>query len=157
MVLYEGIFFEGDSSKLIVLNERSPLEKRVSNFHCTFKFRPKDEEIFDEIVGEDVNVMVIGYGCDGKNSGYEVVLPGYIQKYYLNYDKNNPEKLTTSHITISLAKGARAVDTKNLEFSPLYRPFVLRGRFGYYISEGKEQYVSYDKYFKSNVKKLIKK
>ena len=145
MVNYEGIFFEGESADIIRSLDIKELPITNDLFHCTFKYRPRDDEIFDEIVGMEIEVLIIGYGNDGHNSGFAVQLPNDITKYYINYDEKD-NKLKIPHITASLAKGAKAVNTKNLTFVPLKKPIKIKGRFGYWIIEGNRQYVSYDKY-----------
>lgn len=54
-----------------------------------------------------------------------------LKKYYINFYYKNPEVLSMPHITTSLAKGAKAVNTKNLKFEPLEEPIKVVGKFGY--------------------------
>ena len=151
MVIYEGIFFDVEVSKFLrsIEGEVLPITNKI--LHCTFKFRPEGSQLFDEIVGEEVEVLVTGYGCDGKNSGFLVELPELALKYYINYD--NEENLKPAHITVSLAPGAKAVDTANLEFRKLSKPFSIKGRFGYFVKEGKNQFISYNQQGHQKIKK----
>lgn len=143
MLSYEGIFFGEEMCKLIHSLEKNPLEREINELHCTFKYHPSENEIFDDIVGKDFEVYLIGYGNDGNNSGFEIKLPKQLKKYYINFDYTNPEVLSTPHITTSLSNGAKAVNTKNLKFEPLPEPIKLVGRFGYWIIDEGKEYISY--------------
>ena len=143
MVIYEGIFFDIETSKLLRSIEGKILPITNEILHCTFKFRPEGNQLFDEVVGEEAEVLVTGYGCDGKNSGFLVELPEFALKYYMNYD--NDDNLKPAHITVSLAKGAKAVDTANLDFKKLSKPFNVKGKFGYFVREGNNKFISYEK------------
>ena len=86
MVRYMGIFFEGEEAEDIKRLEFNPLEWNNDLLHCTFKYKPKDEELFEDLVGQEVDVYLVGYGCDGKNSGFEVAFDESFEPYYINYD-----------------------------------------------------------------------
>ena len=146
MLSYEGIFFEADIVDFIHSLEKNHLPIVNDEIHCTFKYHPEEDEIFDEMVGKEIEVIIIGYGCDGNNSGFEIQLPDNIKEYYINYEENEPGKLTTPHITASLAVGAKASNTKNLKFEKLSNPCVVKGRFGYWIKEDDNEYLSFEKY-----------
>ena len=130
MLSYEGIFFEGDALKIIHSLEVEQLDKINDEIHCTFKYHPSEEEIFDEIVGKSFEVFLIGYGNDGVNSGFQVQLSDELMPYYINYDEQNPDTLKVPHITASLSEGAKASNTKNLKFKPLEKPIKIVGKFG---------------------------
>lgn len=51
MLSYEGIFFEGDTIELIHSLETEKLARVNDEIHCTFKYHPNNDEIFNEIVG----------------------------------------------------------------------------------------------------------
>lgn len=146
MISYEGIFFEGETVDLIHSLEKEPLSNVNDKIHCTFKYHPSEDEIFDELVGNEIEVLIVGYGCDGDNSGFEVQLPADVSRYYINYDEKKPGKLKKPHITASLAKGAKASNTKDLKFERLPNFYIIKGRFGYWIKEGDNEYVSYERY-----------
>jgi len=148
MVHYEGIFFEADAVDLIHSLERGKLARVNDEIHCTFKYHPTSNEVFNEIVGKSFEVYLIGYGNDGQNSGFEILLPDELKNYYINYDEENPTVLNVPHITASLAEEAKAVDTKNLIFDPLETPIKLVGKFGYWIKDENNEYLSYDPYSK---------
>ena len=152
MLSYEGIFFEDDMVDIIHSLETETLTKVNDKLHCTFKYHPTNDEIFNDIVGKTFEVLLIGYGNDGQNSGFEILLPEELKKYYINYDEQNPNILKVPHITASLAEGAKASNTKNLNFKPLEKPVKLVGRFGYWIKGENEEYLSYEPYSKGKTR-----
>lgn len=152
MLSYEGIFFDDEMVKIIHSLENNKLDEVNDEIHCTFKYHPSDEEIFDDIVGETFEIYLVGYANDGQNSGFEISFPDELKNYYINYDEENPSVLKVPHITASLASGAKASNTKKLKFIPLEKPIKLIGRFGYWIKEEDREYLSYEPYIKSKVK-----
>lgn len=151
MLSYEGIFFEGAEVELIHSLEKVTLPVINDEIHCTFKYHPDDCEIFNDIVGKEVEVLLVGYGFDGENSGFAIQLPKEMMPYYINYDEVNPEQLKIPHITASLAVGAKASNTKNLHFEPLSKPIPITGKFGYWIKETDNEHISYDVYDKIQI------
>ncbi|MBQ8193287.1 MAG: hypothetical protein IJZ46_04390 [Bacilli bacterium] len=145
MLSYEGIFFEANMVDLIHSLETEKLARVNDEIHCTFKYHPTTDEIFNDIVGRTFEVYLISYGNDGQNSGFEVLLPDELKAYYINYD-------ATPHITASLAEEAKASNTKNLNFKPLEKPVKLVGRFGYWIKGENEEYLSYEPYSKGKTR-----
>ncbi len=156
MLSYEGIFFEGETVDFIHSLEKNQLPIINDEIHCTFKYHPSENEIFDNLVGKEIQVLLIGYGYDGKNSGFELQLPSEIMQYYINYDEENPQKLKVPHITASLAEGAKASKTKNLHFEPLPKPVAITGKFAYWIKTTECEYVSYDPYNNTRQSRKIK-
>lgn len=148
MLSYEGIFFEGETVDFIHSLEKFQLPIVNDEIHCTFKYHPSENEIFDELVGKEIEVLIVGYGYDGNNSGFEVQLPIDIMQYYINYEEHDPSRLKKPHITASLAKDAKASNTKDLIFEKLPKSYIVKGRFGYWIKEENIEYLSYDKYNK---------
>ncbi len=149
MLKYEGIFFDENAVDVIHSLETKKLDKINDEIHCTFKYHPNDNEIFNDIVGKEFEVYLVGYANDGKNSGFEISFSSDLKSYYINYDEENPEMLKIPHITASLAKEAKAKDTKNLNFKPLKNPVKIIGKFGYWIKDiGGEEYLSYEPYNK---------
>jgi len=80
------------------------------------------------------------------------LLPEELKDYYINYDEQNPMALKVPHITASLAEGAKASNTKNLSFKLLEKPVMLVGKFGYWIKEENEEYLSYEPYSKRKIR-----
>lgn len=93
MVLYEGIFFDDETTQLLRKLEEKPLEIKSDYLHCTFKFLPKNYEVFNNLANKQFDIYLIGYGNDGDNSGFEVSLSEELKKYYINYEKDNPSIL----------------------------------------------------------------
>lgn len=151
MLSYVGIFFESDMVDLIHSLESEKLAIVNDEIHCTFKYHPSNNEIFNDIVGKTFEVYLIGYGNDGQNSGFELLLPDELKDYYINFDEQNPGVLKVPHITASLSEGAKASNTKKLNFKPLEKPIKLVGRFGYWIKEETKEYLSYKPYSKNKM------
>ena len=148
MVSYEGIFFNEETIELIKSLEPKTLSRINDKIHCTFKYHPTPDQIFNEIVGKEFELHLIGYANDGKNSGFKVSLPDELMKYYINYHEENPTLLKTPHITVSLAEDAIPMATKDLNFLPLKKPIKLNGKFGFYIKEEASEYISFEPYIK---------
>ena len=143
MIEYIGIFIAEKDTEKIIENEKVCLAKRPKNFHCTMKYMPKDLEHFKDIIGQEVVIVLTGYGNDGKNSGYRVQLQDEINKYFLNTDKNG--NLKVPHITTSLADDGKAVNTANLNFQDLEKPIFVRGRVGAFVKDENLEYISFEK------------
>lgn len=86
MLSYEGIFFEADMVDLIHSLETEKLVRVNDEIHCTFKYHPTTDEIFNDIVGRTFEVYLIVYGNDGQNSGFKILFPDELKDYYINYD-----------------------------------------------------------------------
>lgn len=149
MLSYEGIFFEGEALDVIYSLEERNLGCFNDEIHCTFKYHPNDKEIFNQIVGKSFDIYIIGYGNDGKNSGFSLLLPDELKQYYINFDENDPSMLKIPHITVSLSEGAKASNTKNLKFKKLKKPVKVTGRFGFWIKEEDKEYLSYKPYYQN--------
>ena len=148
MLSYEGIFFDEDTIKLIHSLETKKLDRMNDEIHCTFKYHPSEEQIFNDIVGKSFELYIIGYGNDGMNSGFQISLPNELIPYYINYDEENPEVLKIPHITTSLSPDAVPSNTKKLKFKALDKPIKITGRFGFWIKEKNNNYVSFKPYTK---------
>ena len=147
MIKYEALFLDEESIKLIQKLETKKLERINDEIHLTLKYKPAKEEILNEIVGKEFELYLIGYGNDGKNSGFEVELTEELKPYYINFDEDDKTSIKIPHITSSLANDAKAVDTKNLLFNKLSQKYKVKGKIGFWIEdeEGKE-YLSYKQY-----------
>ena len=140
MVKYEGLFFDKKEVELIHSLEKERLETINDEIHCTFKYKPSKDEIFNDIVGKEYEIEIIGYACDKMNSGFEVKLPEELNKYYL--------RDAIPHITASLNKDAVGDNTKNLKFEKLDHSYKIKGRFGYWIMDDDgNEYLSFNKYY----------
>ena len=103
-------------------------------------------------MGKEFEILLIGYGNDGFNSGFQIQLPKELIPYYINYDEQDPTKLKVPHITASLSEEAKPSNTKNLKFKPLAKPIKIKGKFGYWIKEENKEYLSYDIYSKNKIR-----
>lgn len=156
MVHYEGIFFDKKTQDLIISLDKNKLPILNDEIHCTFKSKPTTDELFDEIIGHEIEIELVGYGSDGKNSGFEIKIPDEYKKYYINYEEEDPSKLKKIHITTSISEDSKAYLTKNLNFIPLEKPIKVTGKFGYWIKEEDEtEYLTYEKQ-QDNLPKYIK-
>ena len=142
MINYEGLFFEDEDLEKILSLEETKLDSVNDVIHCTFKYKPKQDEIFDELVGKYFDVDLLGYGCDDKNSGFLIAFQDELKDYYINYDKDG--NFISSHITTSIKNGEDPLNTKDIPFNFYEKPIHIKGRFGYYIKdENGKAYVSY--------------
>lgn len=148
MLKYEAIFLDEESVKLIHRLEENKLDRVNDEIHLTLKYKPNDNEIFNDIVGQEFEMYLIGYGNDGNNSGFEIELSENLKPYYINYDEINTNILKKPHITASLSEEAEAVNTKNLNFKKLPQKYTVKGRFGFWIEDGDKEYLSFKKYTK---------
>ena len=148
MIKYEAIFLDEESINLIHELEEKKLDRVNDEIHLTLKYKPKDNEIFNDIVGKEFDMYLIGYANDGMNSGFEIELTEELKPYYINYDEINTTTLKKPHITASLSNEAEAVNTKNLNFIKLPQKYKVKGRFGYWIEDDEKEYLSFKKYTK---------
>lgn len=100
--------------------KRNILSRPIRGTHVTFQYRPK--ELDESLLGEVVNVRVVGYGCDGENEGVAVELSCENEKI-----RELSEKIEVPHITLSVSENGRPVNTRYLRFTPIERPFVVEG------------------------------
>ena len=146
MVHYEGIFFDKKTQDYIISLDKNKLPVLNDEIHCTFKPKPTNEELFDELLGQEIEIELIGYGSDGKNSGFEVKIPEKYMKYYINYEEEDPTKLKNPHSTTSISEDTKANLTKNLNFISLDSPIKVTGKFAYWIKEEDgTEYLTYEK------------
>ena len=124
-VLYAGIFLEPES-----LYSKAPatLARRIAQPHITTGFRPGAEQLHLGQLGSGARIMAVGYGNDGKNEGLLVQIEAEDPEIQAACDA-----LEKPHITLSIAKGAAAKNTANLEFAPLDEPIELTGRYGLFM------------------------
>ena len=52
--------------------------------------------------------------------------------------------LKIPHITVSISKNAKAVNTKNLKFVPLEKPVKVIGTFGYWVKADAQEFLSFE-------------
>ena len=116
--IYWGIFFDPDQLPM------GQLEQDIEYKHVTFAFRQPCPE---DLVGQKVDVDVVGYANDGANEAYRVELPNYIEEFYKN---ENPP-----HITLSVSNDGRPKDSGLLPFEDIGEPFSITGTIGYFTDD----------------------
>lgn len=107
MYIYEGIFIDNFYDNI------SPtLERSIDRPHITTAFKPK--QFHTEWIGEEVEIICTGYGIDKDNEGFSV-----------NLKARNPalqqiiDAIEKPHITISVSKIGKPVNTKQLTFKQI--------------------------------------
>lgn len=138
-ILYEGLFFDDKNSNILRSLDFNKLNNRINNLHLTFKHAPSDDEIFNELLGKEFTIEIIGYGNDGHNAGLEVRLPDELIEYYINTDN---EKLRAPHITTTLSNDAKAINTHKLSFKAFTNPIKITGIFAHYIQNENNTFIS---------------
>ncbi len=116
--IYWGLFFEDENMP------EGTLERKVVYKHVTFGFKTPFPM---ELLGKESAVIVDGYGNDGRNEALFVELDPDIQDYHPGGTDGN-----RYHITLSTGKDGKPVDSAKLEVWSIDRPYVLKGRFGYF-------------------------
>ena len=97
-------------------------------------------------LGDDVAIMGHSYGNDGKNEGIAVEICKDCKCKILYCGAEVP------HITISTSEGAKAVNTAFLKFSRRnFTPFIITGKFGFYMEDGTIAYSILDIFDHGNV------
>ncbi|MNB72127.1 hypothetical protein D3C81_519810 [compost metagenome] len=125
--IYTGIFFnEKTYNEMKKQSSTKVLNKRIENPHVTLEFKPKNL-LPSELVGQEIDVFIVGEGNDGMNHGYEVVIPETLREYY-----HGSEKV---HVTMSIDQNGKPVNTGSIEFKKR-NSFVVTGRIGYFTKEG---------------------
>ena len=120
---YIGCFFEPEA--LLQFSEtvrKGPLYRSITFPHVTLSYNPKNIPL--HLFGEKITVKVISYGCDEINEALLVEfvdLPPELLAI--------TEEIPVPHITLSVAKDGKPVDSRFLEFTPI-KPFLLEGIFG---------------------------
>ncbi len=138
MVLYMGIFFDLATSNKLFEAEKTHLKKRKETFHITLLYKPKKEDClaFNRFINKEFEVKVIGYACDGKNSGFKVELTKEFSEYCNK----------VMHITTSIAVGEKNRNTEKLEFEPLSKTFKIKGKCGLCYSYKGKRWISFEKF-----------
>lgn len=92
--------------------------------HVTLLFRPDDPR--EAVFGEEVMIEVYAYGNDARNEGLAVNVVS--DNVTINELLQNVQ---VPHITVSVAEGAKPVDTAAIKFEGT-APFILKGVYGGY-------------------------
>lgn len=128
---------------------KKPEMQKIKDPHITVAYKPDANKLLLDSLGSNAAIRIVGYGNDGQNEGLlvEVVAEDpAIQKALderVALDRKTGEtKRVPTHITLSIAEGAKAVDTMNLTFKPLEEPIEIKGTYGFF---GKDGDIIYDK------------
>lgn len=114
---------------LLAEYDRQVLFRTIRHPHVTFAYRPTawPEELF----GTPVTVRAVGYGCDGENEALQIEfaeLPEALREW--------ATAIAVPHITLSVAKTGRSVNSGSLDFTPI-APFEIKCVFGGMDEAGK--------------------
>ena len=138
-IIYAGLFIDPED----IYDKFPPsLSHRIRDPHVTTAYRPGVEKLFLDSLGSGASIRVIGYGNNGQNEGLLVEVAAddpAIQKTLnerIAPDSTGELKSVPTHITLSIAEGAEAVNTKSLNFEPLNAPVELTGHYELFRKDG---------------------
>ena len=138
-IIYTGLFFDPEE----IYSQFPPsLARRIRDPHVTTAYRPGVDKLFLNHLGSDAIIRAVGYGNDGQNEGLlvEIVAAPQIIKKTLEEqvipDGAGGYKPFPTHITLSIAEGAKAVNTRNLEFKRLDTPVDFTGIYKFFGKNG---------------------
>ena len=126
---YQGIFFDDSVRTELIKFQKKGLNENIINMHVTFNYG-RLYKFPEDILGKEVEVIIVEYGSDGLDSGFAVEIPEELNKFYKNK--------SVAHITVSLGEvngiKGKAVDTGKWEFNKLDKILKIKGRIGYFSS-----------------------
>lgn len=123
--IYIGCFIKDkEFAEILQRIPSNRLDRIIDNPHVTFAYRP--EKVDESLFGEEVKIKVVGYGNNDENEGVKVEL--FTSNTTL---QNMIDGIGKPHITISVSKKGKAVNTKQLDFCPI-NSFEINGKFGGY-------------------------
>lgn len=138
-IVYAGLFFDPEE----IYSQFPPnLAHRIRDPHVTTAYRPGVDKLFLNHLGSDAIIRAVGYGNDGQNEGLLVEIvaaPQIIQKTLEEQvipDGAGGYKPFPTHITLSIAEGAKAVNTRNLKFERLANPVDFTGIYKFFGKNG---------------------
>lgn len=135
MKIYEGFFFENEFSGNQFVGS---LDRTIKNQHITTAFKPEVPNA--DLYGEYADFQIIGYGNDGKNEGFEVKLVRCDNIDLVNiYDK-----IAVPHITVSVSKDGKPVDTAKLKFHGFYGKTITLKFGAFNMETGEIDFGDYD-------------
>ena len=112
-ILYTACFLDYDElwAKIgHITNGR--YERVIRDPHITFCFKPDEVDL--SLVGTKVKVLITGYGYNGMNEGLGARLITDNEKLNALY-----KKIEVPHITLTVDKRGRAVNTRYVDFEPI--------------------------------------
>lgn len=126
---YQGIFFDESVRTELIKLQKNGLNENIINMHVTFNYG-RLYKFPEDIIGKEMEVIIVGYGSDGLNSGFAVEIQDELNEFYKNK--------SVAHITVSLGEvngiKGKAVDTGKLKFNKLDKTLKIKGRIGYFSS-----------------------
>lgn len=139
-IIYTGLFIDPDE---LYSNFPPHLSHRIRDPHVTVAYRPGADKVFLDSLGSKANIHAIGYGNNGKNEGLLVEISAEdpaiqktLEERIAPDDKSGELKRVPLHVTLSIAEGAKAVSTRDLDFVPLDNPIDLTGSFKLFGKDG---------------------
>ena len=130
IIRYMGCFFDPkELEKNLEIFSRKPLYKTISCPHITLLYRPSN--VPTGLLGTKIQINVIGYGNDGQN---EALLVEFVD--FSDGLKDIIADVPVPHITLSVSKSGKSVNSRYLEFKPI-EPFALVGTVGVMDSNDK--------------------
>ena len=139
-IIYTGLFVNPDE---LYSNFPPRLAHKIRDPHVTVTFHPGIDKVFLDSLGSKAVIHAVGYGNNGENEGLLVEVSAEdpaIQKTIEEHneldDKTGELKKFPTHITLSIAEGAKAVNTKNLDFVPFDNPIDFAGSFMLFGKDG---------------------
>lgn len=156
-IIYEGFFLTASKGF------KGSLEKEIENKHITTDYfgSNSDKPTHPEFYGMIVTFEIVGYANDGKNEGFLINKdsirikndfgypldaeafkiegtgtddPKLIRDFIKFYDEAMKDRIP--HVTLSVAKDGKPVDTKDLNFEPVRTPFTCSAIFAGYTDKG---------------------
>lgn len=139
-IIYAGLFVNPDE----LYSQFPPsLSHKIRDPHVTTAYRPGTDKVFLDSLGSDATIRVVGYGNNGQNEGLLVEVMASspaIQKTLIERtamdDNTGRIKPVPMHITLSIAEGAEAVNTRNLDFKTLENPVEFTGNYKLFCKNG---------------------
>ena len=130
-VIYNGLFIDENEKKKLLALGKTHLSKIIADPHVTLFFKPGSEKEYRKLWGKKAVVEVVGYANDGKNEGVLVKVKAEDPQLQELFEK----EVKVPHITISVAKDGKPVDTAKLDFHPC-EPTKLEATFGAFCAGG---------------------
>ena len=123
--IYIGIFVDFINLQMFTNDNitKERLSRLIMKPHVTFTFRPT--EYNPDLIGKLAMLKVIGYACDGKNQGLQVMMEETSNSEILAEFK----KIKNPHITLSTSEDGKPVDTGKMKFEPIDNPFYIMGTY----------------------------
>ena len=101
--------------------------------HITTSYHPT--EVNTSLFGKQVDIIIDGYGKNETNEGFSVTIKSNDEEVQKEIDKITKND-SIPHITTSISDGAKAVNTRYLDFEPV-KKMRIKGTFGCYTMDGK--------------------